>query len=148
MNKIANEALSEFVRRIMDERGLTLHDVEVRSGGEITDAYVSRVINKQAANLTTEKLRALARGLHVDAVGLFRIACGAGHGTNAHSRRRDPSHALDLLRLMQTVVVNPNLTDILEELVRLSPKQQRLVLGFIRKLSGPRRKPKAAGKGA
>ena len=59
------ELLSHYVKRVIQEKRLSLHDVELLSGRKITDAYVGNIINGKAKNLTVEKLRALARGLRL-----------------------------------------------------------------------------------
>lgn len=70
------ERLSKYVARIMRQNGLSARDVERRSNGGITDAYVTHVVRGTAANLSIVKAQALAMGLGVDEDELFRIARG------------------------------------------------------------------------
>lgn len=80
-------SLAEFVRKTMAEKGLTMRDVEERSGGEITNSYVAKIKGRTTQNLTLEKLCALARGLGVNAHELFAVATGTEEPRGfSHSR--------------------------------------------------------------
>ena len=130
--------LSDYVRSMMRRKGLTLRDIERKSGGKITDGYVSGIINGEATNLTVEKLKALAAGLGVEASDLFEAACGKKDHNGRLAETVDPSHSLMVLALMQKVVVSPDLTEILQELVHLSPDDRRNVLKMIKTLNETR----------
>ena len=45
------ETLSEYVKRIMRQKNLTLRDIEENSDGEISNSYVSKILNGKAENL-------------------------------------------------------------------------------------------------
>ena len=68
------ESLSVYVKRVMTEKHLTAKEIERRSGGEIGDSHVINVANGTTANLTIDKMKALATGLGVDPVELFKVA--------------------------------------------------------------------------
>src|ERR1044072_9713576 len=68
--------LSRFVRQGMTQKGLTQRDIEVRSGGKITDGYVADILSGDAKNPSAEKIKALAQGLGVNAHELFDVVCG------------------------------------------------------------------------
>lgn len=70
------EKLPEYVRRIRREKGLSTTDVERQSGGEISDAYVTRIENGYVKNVSPEKLRALAKGLQGSEDEIFAVARG------------------------------------------------------------------------
>jgi transcriptional regulator with XRE-family HTH domain len=70
------EDLSDYLRRILQEKSLTGKDVERRSGGAISQSYVSQILNRGAGFLTTEKIKALADGLGVDPLEVFAVAAG------------------------------------------------------------------------
>ena len=104
------------------------------SGKRITDGYVASITTGRASNLSVDKLVALADGLGVDANELFHVACGqplddAGKGRNG-------TDALKILETVQKVVVSPAITEILHEVVRLSPAERANLLDFVREL-GP-----------
>lgn len=69
-------SLAEFVRAKRAEKKISAGDVERNSGGRISDAYVLRIENGQVANVSPEKLDALADGLGVSADDIYRIARG------------------------------------------------------------------------
>jgi transcriptional regulator with XRE-family HTH domain len=48
----------------------------VEVGNKITDTYVTNIVRGTSSNLTIEKLLALAEGLGVDKVELFKVAAG------------------------------------------------------------------------
>ena len=68
--------LSEFVKKTRAEKKLSAADVERNSGGRISDAYVLRIERGEVANVSPEKLDALADGLEVSADQIYRIARG------------------------------------------------------------------------
>ena len=61
-NSHRGDDLSRYVERIMKEKRLSPGDVELRSGGAITDGYVVTIISGRPTNLSIEKLKMLARG--------------------------------------------------------------------------------------
>ena len=69
-------SLSKFVRDTRLEKHLSAGDVERNSGGRISDAYVLRIENGQVANVSPEKLDALADGLGIPADEIYRVARG------------------------------------------------------------------------
>ena len=71
-----NKTLSEFIRTTRQERKLSAGDVERNSGGRISDAYVLRIENGHVANVSPEKLDALADGLGIPADDIYRVARG------------------------------------------------------------------------
>ena len=73
------ETLAEYVDRVMKEKNLKALDVEARSieaGNRIADSYVTNIVRGVNKNLSIEKLTALADGLDVDKIELFKIAAG------------------------------------------------------------------------
>jgi transcriptional regulator with XRE-family HTH domain len=119
--------LARYIARVLKEKGLSLHDVQVMSGWKITDAYVSSIIRGRATNPSVEKLQALALGLGVDEDEIFRVARGLT-GTGVRDRNADPWHSVMVLRLMEQVISKPGLRDLLEELLDLSEEDRAIVL--------------------
>ena len=70
------ETLADYVRRIRNEKNLSLRDVSLRSGGQIANSHISRIENGEAAGVSVEKLRALAKGLGVLEEEIFAVARG------------------------------------------------------------------------
>jgi transcriptional regulator with XRE-family HTH domain len=131
---------SEYVRRVMKLKGLTQKDVQRMSGGRITDGYVASVTTGRATNLSVEKIKALADGLGVHADTLFHVACGVkeepGDGRKS-GRALDP---LKILETLQKAVVSPDVTEILHEVVGMSPNERSGLLRSIRRIGSVRQK--------
>ena len=136
----AKHDLGEYVKRVMKLKGLTQKDVQRMSGGKITDGYVASITTGRAKNLSVDKLRALAYGLGVDTDELFHVACGL-----RELDQSGVSNAPDSLMILETVqqaVMSPDVTQILHEVVGLSPQERAGLLGFIKRLGPTKRKSK------
>jgi transcriptional regulator with XRE-family HTH domain len=120
------ETLSEYVNRIMRQKGLSQKDVAERSG-DIAKGYVSEISSGKVTNLSTDKLQELAKGLDVDVMELCAIACGVQYSATGF----DPLAFLDL---MQRVLANSDIVEIHQNLLRLTKKQRRAVLEMTRKM--------------
>ena len=135
--------LSAYVRRVMKLKGLTQNDVERMSGGRITDGYVASITTNRATNLSVEKLVALADGLGVDADELFHVARGLPED------ERTTTYTTDTLKILETVqkaVASPDVTEILNEAVRMSPEQRRLLLKSMKRVGAGKSKSRFKGK--
>lgn len=140
----AKNGLGEYVKRVMKLKGLTQKDVQRLSGRRITDGYVASITTGRATNLSVDKLIALADGLGVDANELFHVACGQQLDGG---RRSGGPDALMILETVQKVVMSPAVTQILNEVVLLSPEERAGLLVFIKRVGSikakSRRKTKA-----
>jgi len=60
--------LSALIRKVREDAGLSLKDVERRSGGRISASYVNHIENEvvKASSVSIEKLKVLAKALKVD----------------------------------------------------------------------------------
>lgn len=72
------EDLADYVRRIRNEKGLSLREVEVKSGGRISKGYVGQIENRTVLgqSVTPQKLQALSVGLGVSEDEIFAVARG------------------------------------------------------------------------
>lgn len=70
------ESLPDYIRRVVNERGLTYREVARRSGGGITAPSISAIISGQTRNIKSSTITALAKGLGVSAEEVFAIARG------------------------------------------------------------------------
>lgn len=132
MSKPKQDDLSSYVSRIMKLKALSPRDVAEKSGNSITGAYVTSMMSGIATNPSVEKLNALAMGLGVDAVELFYVASGLPQEAIAHESV-DTSHTLMILEMMQKIAANPDMTELVQEVLRLNPHEQKIIL---RTLSG------------
>lgn len=70
------QALSEFVRVVMNEKGLNYRQVAERSGGLVSHTTVFDVVNLRSKDVKGRTLRGLAKGLGVTEEELFAVAQG------------------------------------------------------------------------
>jgi transcriptional regulator with XRE-family HTH domain len=70
------ETLADYVRRIRNEKGLSLSDVRRASGNRIANSHISRIENGEVKGVGVEKLTALAKGLGLPGEELFAVARG------------------------------------------------------------------------
>jgi transcriptional regulator with XRE-family HTH domain len=132
--------LSEFVRRVLKLKGLTQKDVQRISRGRITDGYVASITVGRASNLSVAKLSALADGLGVDVDTLFQIASGV---PSDKIRRTHTDDALTVLETVHKAVTSPDVCEILNEAVRMSPEERIQLLKSMKQLSKSKSTPKA-----
>ena len=140
MSKQGTNGLAVYVARVLKDKRITLHDVQVMSGWTITDAYVGSIIRGRARNPSVEKLQALARGLGIDEDEIFRVARGKAPVDAVSHASVDPEHSVAILRLMAQALSLPDVTEILEETVELSDEENAVVLRTARSLSKSARK--------
>ncbi len=139
MSKTSKPGLSRYVERVMKEKHLSRRDVKLRSGGEITDSYVSGIISGSAKNLSVDKLKALARGLRVREIELIRVAFGLSDERVPH-RDADQSHNLLLLDITKKAVISNDVAEIVQEVIKLSPAERAVVLQYVKRLGRADRK--------
>ena len=70
------ETLASFIAKVMHNKRMTSYDVQLRSGNEINQSYVVKLKNGEHSNVSTGKLKALAKGLGVPEEEIFAIARG------------------------------------------------------------------------
>ncbi len=69
-------SLADYVRRIRNEKNLSLAQVSSRSRGRIGKTHINRIENGTVARVSLIKLRALALGLDVPEDDLIAVAQG------------------------------------------------------------------------
>lgn len=105
------EKLRTFLERTMKERSLSKAQIERQSGGEITDSYLADILSGKTKYISVEKLQALALGLQMDSVELFRITTG-------HTPADD---------------ISQDLTQIFRIILDMNPKQRKVLLVYLKK---------------
>jgi transcriptional regulator with XRE-family HTH domain len=131
-SKVGPESLSQYVKRVIEEKALTLHDVELLSGKRITDTYVGNIISGEASNPSIDKIQALARGLGVEVVELFKAAVGKSGEQETRTRQEeDATQALVVVRMMESIVLNESLREIVTQLMKMGDEELEQVLSFI-----------------
>jgi len=139
MSKASKPELSRFVGRVMKDKHLSRRDVSLRSGGEITDSYVSAILSGSAKNLSIDKLKALAHGLRVREMSLIRAAFGLSEERDDRSAA-DQSHNLLLLDISKKTLISYDVAEIVQEVVKLTPAERAIVLQYIKRVGRADRK--------
>ncbi len=124
------ETLSQYVKRILEEKQLTHLNVEERSLKGITDAYIGSIVNGKAWNPSVSKLKALAVGIDEPEDDVFNVARGLPLDYKS-ACRRDPWPGTILAKAIGKIVSSPELTKILKTLLQMSLKQLQEVLNYI-----------------
>jgi transcriptional regulator with XRE-family HTH domain len=145
MDKSGREDLSRYVKRVMRQKGLKVRDVELRSGGQISNGYVSGVMSGSVTNLSIDKLKALARGLGVDVHEILDVVCGPRAALRGESLIAS-SQWLEFLDLMQKIVASGEMMEIIEEAVLLSGEERLIVLKYVKKLNHSKVRSQAKSK--
>jgi len=136
------ETLSQYVRRILEEKHLTMTDVEQRSEKGIADAYVANIVKGLAANPSVDKLKALAVGLGEPEDDVFKVARGLPLDY-IEQGGRDPWPGSILAKAIEKIVTSPELTKIIQALMHMPLKELKAVLTYVE----TRKKPKGKKKG-
>src|SRR5215208_5785882 len=130
------ETLRHYVRRVMRQKSLSLSDIERSSNRQITASYIGRILKGTVTNLTIEKIVALAQGLEVDPYEVFAASYGKPPASGDHP------DSLVLLDVMQKLVMNPDLLEVLQQWLRLSPKERAVLLQPLKFINEPRSQQK------
>ena len=139
MRRVGKEKLADYVKRVINQKQLKLREVERRAGGEITNGYVSGIINNRIKNISLEKLKALARGLEVDVYELFAAAMDEPRQLADEVSSYAQPDVLWLLGMMREVATSPELLRILHELVQMAPKDREMVVRVIESIGKSKR---------
>ncbi|MFL6275532.1 MAG: helix-turn-helix domain-containing protein [Blastocatellia bacterium] len=144
MRRLGKEELADYVSRVIKQKQLKLRDVERRAGGEITNGYVSGIINKRIKNISLEKLKALARGLEVDVYELFKAAMDEPRQLADEVASYSQPDVLWLLGMMREIAATPELLKILHELVQMVPQDREMVVRVIESIAKSKRTTRRA----
>lgn len=113
--KEAMEKLREYLRSVVKVKGkktgIPVAQIARQSGGRITDSYIFDIMSGKTKYISVEKLEALALGLGMDSLELFKITIGY---------KPLPDAAQDLIAILRI------LTD-------MTPKERAALLASLRK---------------
>ena len=124
------EALRAYLRQYLLANPVTGIEIEERSGGRITDGYVSDIVSGKTKRPSAEKLQALADGLGLDGAELYKIAVGYKQPPEDTS---DPWPSARLLSAIEQIVHSRELTQIVQKLLTLDSTQLSEILSEIEK---------------
>lgn len=125
--------LGNYIQLLMDQKGLRAIDVERKCDKRITNSYISRIIKGEVTNPTVGTIDALAQGLDTDPYELFAIAYGKSRRDSAEIAAASPLVLIEALRLL---IMNPQLVDLVQIWVTLSPDEQATLLSSIKDATG------------
>jgi hypothetical protein len=117
------EKLSLFVKKRMEELGLSEWQVQKRANGKVSDSYVKNIISGKAKSISVEKLNALAVGLGIDGIELYKIASGE----DIPQKQQDPWPGFTILNTIQQIMTNPDLTEIVKHLIDMKPTKIKAI---------------------
>jgi transcriptional regulator with XRE-family HTH domain len=146
MKKSNRNELGRYVQRLIQQKRLTLREVERNADGQITNSYISKILNGTVTNLTVEKIAALARGLGVDGREIFDIAYGESENLSKDGQSNEPPDALMLIEIMQKIALSPQLMEIAQELIQLYPEEYPVVVKYVTVLNDRKRKSQQSEK--
>ncbi len=117
------EKLRAYVIRIMQEKGLSEWQIQKRANGRVSDSYVKSIISGKAKSISVEKLNALAVGLGVDGVELYKIASGE----DIPQKEEDLWPGSVLLNALQKIMTSPELTALIKAILHSKPAKIKAV---------------------
>jgi transcriptional regulator with XRE-family HTH domain len=117
------EELIKLINQVMGKKGLSVLQIQKRSGGKIKDSFIFDILKGKTKTLSVEKVHALAEGLGISAIEVFKAASGEA----AQFEYTDSWTSKSLLQTMETVVDDPQLTNILKSLVKAKPAKIKAV---------------------
>jgi len=129
--------LSRFVRELMTSRRMTIHEIRTNATAEITESYISGIVKGSSCNPSVRKLVALASGLGVDPVELFRVAAGLANQRETSQPFQCPD-AATLIETMKKIVSDDKLLEIMAEALLLETDDRQAALNLLRTLNEAR----------
>jgi len=132
MNESAQGRLARFIKRVIKQRGLTLRQIEDRCG--ISRGYLSQLTTGHAENPTVDKIAVIADGLEIEVEEIIEAILGRKLRTSVPPSVHELPDVLHALKLMEGVMLSPDLLEIVQAGVTLSPKAQSMLAGFARDL--------------
>lgn len=109
------EELRAYIRAVMKAKNLKGIHVEAQSDGKITNSTLSDILTGKTKTVALETIKALAQGLGVDSVDVFRAAAGE----KVDYSLDDPWPGRVLMETMQKIMDSADLTAIVKALVEL-----------------------------
>lgn len=123
------DKLKAFIEEVMEKEGLSVAEIERRSGCEITDSHIFKILKGKAKSIGVDKLNALAKGLGVSNVQLLRVVSGE----EVHYRNEElwPSHLLS--KAIDRIVHDPDLGAVVKALLKAKPAKIKAVKKVLEK---------------
>jgi transcriptional regulator with XRE-family HTH domain len=128
-----SEKFSDYVGRVMKQKGLNTRDVERNSGKKIDSSHVSKFLRGIETNPSANAMKALAQGLRVNPHEVFTAVTGCLPDDHPPS-----PDVMELLAMMEKVAMNPDLMEALRALAGLPPEGRAAFLDLVRFFTEPK----------
>ena len=121
-------ALADFVRRVMEEKGLSAVQVQRNSGGEISDTYVLKIRDGKGKRPSLSRLKGLAKGLNEPEERVMLEA-----GADVDQTRKKEWTARESLELMSVLLTNEDVREGALALARMRPEALKRAVKYLRR---------------
>ena len=121
------EELIKLIQQVMKEKGLSVLQIQKRSGDKIKDSFIFDILKGKTKTLSVEKVHALAEGLGVDSIDVFKAASGKA----VKFINTEPWPPKMVLKTMEQVVDSPQLTKIMLSLSKMKPAKIKAILKIV-----------------
>jgi transcriptional regulator with XRE-family HTH domain len=125
------ETVSQFVDRVMRQKGLSARDIERNSGKKVDNSYVSKLLSGKVPNPGINSIIGLAEGLNINPHEILTAVSGQ---PPPDGQQVSPD-AMVVVDIMQKLVMDPELMEVLQEWMRLLPEDKKRVMKSLRFLN-------------
>lgn len=125
---MSREKFSEYVQRVMRQKGLNATHVERNSGHKIDRSHVSKFLRGVETNPSANAMMALAAGLGVNPHDVFTAVTGCV----PHDGTQSVPDVLEFLALAEKIAADPELTDVVRGVVRLPQGKRAAIMKTLR----------------
>ncbi|HLG13380.1 MAG TPA: helix-turn-helix domain-containing protein [Blastocatellia bacterium] len=132
MSKAARGRLAGYINRVIKQKGLTRRQIQQRCG--ISSGYLSDLTTGRAENPSVDLIAVIAKGIDVEVEEVIEVILGRRLRTSVAPSVRELPDVLHALKLLERVVLNPDLLEIVQAGIGLSPKSLSMLAGFARDL--------------
>ena len=123
------DELREYIQQYLNQTGVPRLQIEKRSGGKIKDSTIEDILNGRTKSISVEKLNALAEGMGVDAIELFKVASGK----KTVFKHEDPWPSYTLVKAVEAIISSPELTRIVQKILIMKPARLKALLKYLEK---------------
>lgn len=124
---MGSEKFSEYLFRVMKQKGLNARDVERNSDKRIDSSHVSKFLRGVETNPSANAMKALAAGLGVNPHDVFTAVTGCSPDDG-----RSSPDVMEIISMMERVAMDPELMEGLRELARLPFGERAPILKLAR----------------
>jgi len=124
------EKLRAYIREVMEKKGLSEWQIEKRAKGKIKDSYVKDILSSKTKSISVEKLNALAEGLGIEGIDLYRVASGE----HLPYSQADPWPSELLFKALDRILHDADFGSIVTALMKAKPSRLKSLRKQIEKI--------------